>query len=254
MVSPPPSRSFEDLVVYHLCLPVSRINSGITVHLQESLIEAVLPGSWIRGRRLRSRRFHEYNAAYFQSLAVMRKAKELAASGNVRDLEVFASSEYYESAKPHLRVPLTSKVNELAEKYSGLMTLRSVDCLRQVGWPLLDPEVESHIEKALRSGHVSYKLSIATGFLDIWEEATLSIKREGYSINFNNDLIVAEKFSASTAVTIPFGQPAEFVINCSDGSERSLRADNGSTDLSWLCRERREKKRVFCLANETFRI
>ncbi|KAJ4897999.1 Proton pump-interactor 2 [Raphanus sativus] len=33
------------------------------------------------------------NAAYFQSLAVMRKAKELAASGNVRDLEVFSSSE-----------------------------------------------------------------------------------------------------------------------------------------------------------------
>ncbi|CAN8269308.1 unnamed protein product [Cochlearia groenlandica] len=34
-----------------------------------------------------------YNAAFFQSLAVMRKAKDLAACGNVRDLEVFASSE-----------------------------------------------------------------------------------------------------------------------------------------------------------------
>ncbi|CAA7061638.1 unnamed protein product [Microthlaspi erraticum] len=33
------------------------------------------------------------NAAYFQSLAVMRKA----ASGNVRDLEVFASSEIHDS-------------------------------------------------------------------------------------------------------------------------------------------------------------
>ncbi|EOA33180.1 hypothetical protein CARUB_v100133261mg [Capsella rubella] len=33
------------------------------------------------------------NAAYFQSLAVMRKAKELAASGNVSDLEVLSSSE-----------------------------------------------------------------------------------------------------------------------------------------------------------------
>ncbi|CAA7023430.1 unnamed protein product [Microthlaspi erraticum] len=94
------------------------------------------------------------------------------------------------------------------------------------------PEVESHIEKTLHSGHASYKVSIATGFLDIWEEATLSIKREGYSIKCNNDLIVAEKFSASTAVTIPFGQPADFVIIGSDGSERSLRADNGSTDLS----------------------
>jgi hypothetical protein len=32
-------------------------------------------------------------AAFYQSLPVMRKARELAASGNVRDLEVFASSE-----------------------------------------------------------------------------------------------------------------------------------------------------------------
>ncbi|KAG2309807.1 hypothetical protein Bca4012_085091 [Brassica carinata] len=33
------------------------------------------------------------NAAFFQSLAVMSKAKELAASGNVRDLELYSSSE-----------------------------------------------------------------------------------------------------------------------------------------------------------------
>ncbi|KAF8083566.1 hypothetical protein N665_0765s0009 [Sinapis alba] len=33
------------------------------------------------------------NAEFFQSIAVMRKAKELAASGNVRDLEVYSSSE-----------------------------------------------------------------------------------------------------------------------------------------------------------------
>ena len=40
-----------------------------------------------------------------------------------------------------------------------------------------------------------------TGFLDIWEEATLSIKRKGYSIKCNNnDIIAAEKFSSSNAV------------------------------------------------------
>ncbi|KAJ0248704.1 hypothetical protein HA466_0157650 [Hirschfeldia incana] len=95
------------------------------------------------------------------------------------------------------------------------------------------PEMQSHIEKNLHSGHASYKVSVATGFLDIWEEATLSIKREGYSIKCNNDIIVAEKFSSSTAsVTIPFGQPEEFVIVASDGSEYSLRAENGSADLS----------------------
>ncbi|KAJ4900409.1 Uncharacterized protein Rs2_14360 [Raphanus sativus] len=96
------------------------------------------------------------------------------------------------------------------------------------------PEMQRHIEKNLHSGHASYKVSVSTGFLDIWEDATLSIKREGYTIKCNNDIIVTEKFSSSsTAVTIPFGQPEEFVIVASDGSsECSLRADNGSADLS----------------------
>jgi len=41
--------------------------------------------------------------------------------------------QYFESVKPHLRVPLTAKVNELAEKYPGLSTLRSVD-LSPASW------------------------------------------------------------------------------------------------------------------------
>ncbi|XP_010487352.1 PREDICTED: proton pump-interactor 2-like [Camelina sativa] len=48
--------------------------------------------SYARIKMLRIQR-DKGNAAFFQSHAVMRKAKELAASGNVRDLEVFASSE-----------------------------------------------------------------------------------------------------------------------------------------------------------------
>ncbi|EFH55023.1 predicted protein [Arabidopsis lyrata subsp. lyrata] len=84
------------------------------------------------------------------------------------------------------------------------------------------PEMQSNIEKTLHTGHASYKVSHATGFLDIWEAATLSIKREGYSIKCNNNLTIAEKFSASTAITIPFGQPAELVIIGSDGSEHSF--------------------------------
>ncbi|CAH8363429.1 unnamed protein product [Eruca vesicaria subsp. sativa] len=64
------------------------------------------------------------------------------------------------------------------------------------------PEMQSHIEKTLHSGHASYKVSVATGFLDIWEEAMLSIKREGYSIKCSNDIMVAEKFSSSTSVRL----------------------------------------------------
>ncbi|WZZ84985.1 hypothetical protein YC2023_113564 [Brassica napus] len=95
------------------------------------------------------------------------------------------------------------------------------------------PEMQSHIEKTLHSGHASYKVSVSTGFLDIWEEAMLSIKREGYSIKCSNDIMVAEKFSSSTAVTIPFGQPEAFVITGSNGIEYTLRGDHGSADLCW---------------------
>uniref|UniRef100_A0A1J3DHI4 Uncharacterized protein n=1 Tax=Noccaea caerulescens TaxID=107243 RepID=A0A1J3DHI4_NOCCA len=54
-------------------------------------------------------------------------------SSVMRDRLGYIDFQYFESAKPHLRVPLTSKVNELAEKYPGLMTLRSVD-LSPASW------------------------------------------------------------------------------------------------------------------------
>ncbi|CAL9233832.1 unnamed protein product [Arabidopsis halleri] len=111
-----------------------------------------------------------------------------------------------------------------------IIAMRKIACLIPF-YIFTVPEMQINIEKTLHTGHASYKVSHATGFLDIWEAATLSIKREGYSIKCNNDLTIAEKFSASTAVTIPFGQPAELVIFGSDGSEHSLRADNASTDL-----------------------
>ncbi|VVA92051.1 unnamed protein product [Arabis nemorensis] len=62
--------------------------------------------------------------------------------------------------------------------------------------------IQSDTEKTLHSGHASCKVSVATSFLDIWEEATVSIEREGCNIKCNNDLIVAGKFTASTDVKL----------------------------------------------------
>lgn len=98
--------------------------------------------------------------------------------------------------------------------------------------------MQSHIEKTLHIGHASYKVSVSvltfsvptpllglcilwintthacgfeqTGFLNIWEEAMLSLKREGYSIKCSNDIMVAEKFSSSTAVRLT----AAFICFC----------------------------------------
>ncbi|KAG6676843.1 hypothetical protein I3842_15G170600 [Carya illinoinensis] len=97
-----------------------------------------------------------------------------------------------------------------------------------------DSEMQNHIEKALYSGHASYKVSLSTGYLDIWEPATLAVKREGYSVKCSgpNGVVITEKFSPSISVTIPYGHPTEFLITGSGGVEQILRADNNSNDVS----------------------
>ncbi|KAK9931467.1 hypothetical protein M0R45_018741 [Rubus argutus] len=58
-----------------------------------------------------------------------------------------------------------------------------------------DPEMQSQIQKILQKGHGSFKVLEFTGFLDIWEPATLAIKRGAYSIKRSSEpsVAVAEK-------------------------------------------------------------
>lgn len=93
-----------------------------------------------------------------------------------------------------------------------------------------DPEMQERIEKTLSIGHASFEVSLSAGCLDIWEPAVLAIKREGYSIKCNGPrgVVVTEKFSQSTAVTIPYGQATEFSILSSTGTEYLLRTTDSS--------------------------
>lgn len=97
-----------------------------------------------------------------------------------------------------------------------------------------DPEMQNHIERTLYSGHASFRVSLSTGYLDIWEPATLAIKREAFSIKCTGPsaVVITEKFSPTTAVTIPYGNPMEFFIIGSNCSEHLLRADSSTTDVS----------------------
>ncbi|XP_039042781.1 uncharacterized protein LOC120181788 isoform X2 [Hibiscus syriacus] len=97
-----------------------------------------------------------------------------------------------------------------------------------------DPEMLGYIEKTLYSGHASYKVSYSTGYLDIWEPATLAIKRDGYTIKCSgpHGLVVSEKFYPTTEIKITFGEPTEFMIVGSNGVQRLLRADSSPTDIS----------------------
>ncbi|ONI14614.1 hypothetical protein PRUPE_4G288600 [Prunus persica] len=97
-----------------------------------------------------------------------------------------------------------------------------------------DPEMQSHIEKILGSGHASFKIYLSTGYLDIWEPATLAIKREAYSIKCSetSGVVLTEKFSPTTLVTIPYGSPTELIISNPGGGEHILKTDDSSTDIS----------------------
>ncbi|KAJ6402740.1 hypothetical protein OIU84_014778 [Salix udensis] len=97
-----------------------------------------------------------------------------------------------------------------------------------------DPEMHEHIQKIVYSGHVSYKIGLWTRFIDIWEPATLAIKREGYSIkNDSGGVVVTEKFSQTISVTIPYGHALEFILTDSAGHHHLLQADDSSTDINY---------------------
>lgn len=94
-----------------------------------------------------------------------------------------------------------------------------------------DPAMQEQIEKTLSAGHQSFEVALSARYLDIWEQAVLAIKREGYSIKCNGPrgVVVTEKFLPATTITIPYGHVTEFSIQCSNGAEYLLRARD-----SWL--------------------
>ncbi|KAG6393951.1 hypothetical protein SASPL_144526 [Salvia splendens] len=101
---------------------------------------------------------------------------------------------------------------------------------------ICDPEMQRCLERNLYAAQASYKISLSSGYLDIWEQATLTIKRDGYSIKGSgpNGTVVTEKFSSSTFVSIPYGSPTEFIVGDSQGTERMLRVDSSLADISGL--------------------
>jgi regulator of replication initiation timing len=93
-----------------------------------------------------------------------------------------------------------------------------------------DPEMQEQIKKNLSVGHISYDVELSARFMDIWEPAVLIIKREGYSIKCSGPrgVVVVEKFEQATSINIPYGRPAEFVIQTAQNVDHVLRmAGNG---------------------------
>ncbi|XP_047315208.1 uncharacterized protein LOC124919097 isoform X2 [Impatiens glandulifera] len=97
-----------------------------------------------------------------------------------------------------------------------------------------EPLMQQHIERTLYAAGASYRVSLSTVYLDIWEPVTLTIKKDGYSIKSSGSgsVFVTEKFSSINSVIIPYEHPTEFSLICSSGVERVLRADSNSSDIS----------------------
>lgn len=77
--------------------------------------------------------------------------------------------KYIERDSPYKRVPLTDKINELAEKYPGLMTLRSVDMSPSswmaVAWYPIYNIPTCKNEKDLKTGFLTYH-TLSSSFQD----------------------------------------------------------------------------------------
>lgn len=94
-----------------------------------------------------------------------------------------------------------------------------------------DPDMNDHIRRAFQTGYAEHRLSLWTGYLDIWEPVTLVIKKDGISIK-GSGTPINEKFSPSTTVYIPFGNPVEFSIIGVGDVERRLRVEQESAAIS----------------------
>ncbi|KAI3503880.1 hypothetical protein L1887_32344 [Cichorium endivia] len=94
-----------------------------------------------------------------------------------------------------------------------------------------DPDMHDNIRKALQTGHAEHRLSLWTGFLEIWEPVTLVIRKDGINIK-GGATPVNDKFSPSTMVFIPCGNPVEFSIIGLGDVERRLRVDQESAAIS----------------------
>nr|XP_043609399.1 uncharacterized protein LOC122581271 isoform X2 [Erigeron canadensis] len=95
-----------------------------------------------------------------------------------------------------------------------------------------DPEMHDHIRRALQAGYAEHRLSLWTGYLDIWEPVTLVVKKDGINIK-GGSTPVNEKFSATTTVFIPCGNPVEFsIFGLGSVEEWRLRVEQESAAIS----------------------
>ncbi|XP_076943599.1 uncharacterized protein LOC143613888 [Bidens hawaiensis] len=90
------------------------------------------------------------------------------------------------------------------------------------------------IEKTLTLGHASFNVFVWKASDDTWEPAVLEIKKSSYSIKINgtnNVVVVDNKYTSKTVISLPPEASLEFAILGSDNVEQYLSADYNSSDI-----------------------
>ncbi|KAI3814696.1 hypothetical protein L1987_14340 [Smallanthus sonchifolius] len=98
------------------------------------------------------------------------------------------------------------------------------------------PDMLHEIVNALTLGHASFKLFVWKGSVDSWEPAILKIKKSGYSIKVNganNGVVVDNKYTPKTVISLPAEAPLEFAILGPDDVEQYLCVDYNSNDIRY---------------------
>ncbi|CAN8239625.1 unnamed protein product [Cochlearia groenlandica] len=109
--------------------------------------------------------------------------------------------KYIEKDPPYKRVPLTDKINELAEKYPGLMTLRSVD-MSPASWIAVAWYPIYHIptcknEKDLTTGFLTYH-TLSSSFQDNAMEGDKEETEEFYKESATSKRVPLPLFGLAT--------------------------------------------------------
>ncbi|KAF8090431.1 hypothetical protein N665_0476s0010 [Sinapis alba] len=103
----------------------------------------------------------------------------------LRDRLGYIDFKYIERDAPYKRVPLTVKINELAEKYPALMTLRSVD-MSPTSWMAVAWYPIYHIptcknEKDLKTGFLTYH-TLSSSFQGTYDHCLVSKQQASFLV------------------------------------------------------------------------
>ncbi|XP_047955044.1 uncharacterized protein LOC125201138 isoform X2 [Salvia hispanica] len=88
-----------------------------------------------------------------------------------------------------------------------------------------DADMQEEIDAYISKGSATFGvLIILDSSAEIWEPATLLLRRSGFQIKDGRkqDVIISDKYSKELSIKIPNGLPAQFVLISSDGSSYPL--------------------------------